>query len=100
MEESLVEVTDVFTSAPNSAGGVDLILYWKNNATTEIKYIYIYVTPYNRVGDIESSEIGGKTTAKCRMVGPYSCGDGGRAVFENVWYNNSITSAKIEKNRS
>ncbi len=74
-----------------------MILYWKNNATTKIKYIYIYVTPYNRVGDIESSEIGEKTTAKCRMVGPYSCGDGGRSVFENVWYNNAITSAKIEK---
>lgn len=81
----------------DSAGGVDLILYYENNATNEIKYVYLYVTPYNRVGDIEASEIGKKTTAKCRLIGPYNKGDCNNVTFENVWYNHSISTVKIEK---
>ncbi len=97
LKHSPVQVTEVFTTSPNSAGGVDLILYWKSTSTKTIKYIYIYVTPYNRVGDVESSNIGGKTTSKCKLIGPYNSGDGGRSTFENVWYNSSISSARIEK---
>ena len=93
------EVTETFVYT-DTAGGVDLILYYdvgSVNKTNEIKYVYLYATPYNRVGDIESSEIGGKTTAKCRLIGPYKQGDGGSLTFEDVWYNYAISKVKIDK---
>ena len=89
-------ITETYTDI-DSAGGVDLILYYENNATNEIKYVYLYATPYNRVGDIEASEIGGKTTATCRLIGPFKKGYRNDATFENVWYNYSISSVRIEK---
>ena len=92
-----VVLEEIYTITPNSAGGIDLVIYWKTYSQREIKYIYLYATPYNRVGDIEASEIGGKTTTCCRMVGPYDAGDGGRAEFENVWYNYSISETKINQ---
>ena len=97
LERCPVKVKEIYTIEPNSAGGIDLVVYWETISQREIKYIYLYATPYNRVGDIEASEIGGKTTVRCRMVGPYKNNDGGRAEFENVWYNNAISDTKIDK---
>lgn len=94
--ESPFKVTGIYTNT-DTAGGVDLIVSYNVGATSEIKYVYLYATPYNRVGDIESSQIGGKSTAVCRLIGPYNSNNSGSATFENVWYNYAISSARIDK---
>ena len=45
--KSSVKVTKVWTDTPNSAGGVDLYINWKNLSNKVIKYAYFTVVPYN-----------------------------------------------------
>lgn len=54
----------------DSAGGVYVETYWKNNSDTPIKYVYFDVLPYNAVGDVVASEIGYKTQATLKITGP------------------------------
>ena len=46
-----IKVTRVWTAKPNSAGGVDLYINWKNLSDKVIKYVYFTVEPYNSVND-------------------------------------------------
>lgn len=72
----------------------------------EIKYLYFEVVPYNAVGDIVRSDIGGKTTARLKITGPYAPGAGDAQIIGNkwygsfweaVWYNNTVTKLKFTK---
>ena len=54
----------------NTVGGVSFYIYWNNNGSKTIKYIHFFVTPYNRVGDVQESSIGRFSTADCWVAGP------------------------------
>jgi hypothetical protein len=55
------------------------------------------VDPYNAVGDIVKSEIGGTTTVRGQLTGPINKGEGskGESYWDNAWYNNTIKTVKL-----
>ncbi len=85
----------------NSAGGVEPYFVFANpNALSPIKYIDLSVVPYNAVGDLISSTIGGKTTAGLRFTGPLSHTDGDkRADWGPIWYNSTANCIKLQSVR-
>ena len=88
-------VTRVATSAPNSAGGVDVIFRAQNVGEREIKYVNFTVLPFNRVGDVVASRIGSRTHYTGRYTGPLRSGQVLGGVWRNAWYNFSITCAEL-----
>jgi hypothetical protein len=87
------------SGVPNSAGGVDVDIFFKNISDKRIKYIYFTVVPYNRVDDIVRSEIGEKSSAILEQVGYIEPNDFSEdnKVWGNVWYNSTIAYMKITK---
>jgi outer membrane murein-binding lipoprotein Lpp len=96
---SILRVSSVYPSKPNSAGGVDFYVIWKNNSDQVIKYIVFEVQPYNAVGDVVSSEIGNRSTYRGQSTGPFKKGQGndGNSYWENAWYNNTIKTVKLNR---
>ena len=54
----------------NSAAGAEPFIYWKNDSGKVIKYVTFTAVPYNAVGDIVSSTIGGGTYERLLVTGP------------------------------
>lgn len=94
---NIIEVTNVSTSNPNSAGGVDLRILWINKSDKAIKYVVFHTQPYNAVGDIVNSDITNDSAFNGKVTGPIAPGTfyGGNTVWECAWYNNSIVKAEI-----
>lgn len=94
---SILRISKLFASKPNSANGVDLNIYWKNNSDKVIKYIVFQVEAYNAVNDIVFSEIGSHSKYNAQDTGPYKKGEGesGDSYWENAWYNSTIKSVKL-----
>ena len=95
---SSIKVTKIWTASPNSAGGVDLYINWKNVSNKVIKYAYFTVVPYNSVNDIVNCTIRHYSSFTAQDEGPYSKGQGTSGTgyyWENAWYNYSIRSAKL-----
>ena len=84
-------------SNPDSAGGVDIKIGFQNLSKQNIKYVKFGVLPYNAVGDVVASEIGGKTLAILNFTGPLPYDEYKYSRWENVWYNNSIRCIEIVK---
>ena len=59
------EITDI-----NSADGVSVAVYWRNNSDKEIKYITFNLEIINAVGDVVANQIGKTTLFPCRLTGP------------------------------
>lgn len=83
-------------TSPNSAGGVSIRYAIKNIGPKEIKYFTFTFVPYNAVGDIVKCTIKNVDEKSVRGIGPIAqnCIEN-NYFFENVWYNNSITSVKL-----
>ena len=100
--DSLSEFNSTFTDfqvvsqTPNSAGGVDVEAAVVNATDKTFKYVILIVAPYNRVGDEVESDIGSKSDARLKLTGPVEPGSGDVYTWENVWYNYSISTVKIE----
>lgn len=96
---SIMRISDIYPSEPNSAGGVDLTIVWKNNSDKVIKYVVFSVEPYNAVNDVVSSEIGSGSTFNGKETGPFKKGKGssGNTYWENAWYNSTIKTVKLIK---
>jgi hypothetical protein len=84
-----------YTSNPNTAGGVDLHIIWKNKTRRTIKYANFRVTAINAVGDEVRSEIGHYGTAVA--TGPIRPGvvNGYGTYWDCMWYNSSIRKCKV-----
>ncbi|MEG1567078.1 MAG: hypothetical protein RR347_05295 [Anaerovoracaceae bacterium] len=97
----IIRVTKISKSSPNSAGGVDLFIGYKNMSDKVIKYATFSVVPYNKVGDKVYSEIGGESTINAEDVGPHKKGEGLAGNYnwywENAWYSWSIATLKLER---
>ena len=85
------------SSRPNSAGGVSVKVSYRNlDPTRTIKYTRIQITPLNRVGDVVESQYSHQN-GLIQDVGPVKPRQvGGNLVWENVWYNHSITRARVD----
>jgi hypothetical protein len=63
-----IEIIKYYTSSPNSAGGVDCNIIWKNLSEKTVKYARFTVVPYNKVND--------------RVKGKYDYNDNGEKIVE------------------
>lgn len=92
-----IAIQNFYTSKPNSAGGVDCNIIWKNKSDKIVKYAKFTVTPYNAVDDMVESSIGGDTYKKLKATGPVKTGevDGYGTTWECIWYNSTISYMKI-----
>lgn len=92
---SIIRITKLSCSTPNSAGGVGINLHFKNmDPEKTIKYLYVSVYPYNAVGDLMDCEIRGYSRYTCGATGPFAPGKGIDAGsgwwWPNAWYNSTI----------
>ena len=85
-----------FFNGPNSAGGVSIKWSYKNNTDKTIKYATFWFTPYNNVNDAVRCSIKGSSLDGVRDTGPVAPG-GMKTdlLWENAWYNYSITRATL-----
>lgn len=86
----------VMVPGPDSAGGVSVELEVKNLMGKTAKYINIYMTALNAVGDPVVCSIRNESTRCVTFTGPLPAGESQTGTFEQAWYNHSITNAKIE----
>ena len=97
-----IKVTRVWTAKPNSAGGVDLYINWKNLSDKVIKYVYFTVEPYNSVNDTVTCTIRHYSEFTAQDDGPFKKGQGTSGTgyyWENAWYNHSIRGARLKSVR-
>ena len=86
-----VKIIKAYLSSPNSAGGVDAHLVWKNVSKKTIKYLTWSGYPINAVGDAVECEIRGVSESGGRITGPIKPGTtyGYGKYWECLWYNYS-----------
>ena len=86
-----IKIIKAYLSAPNSAGGVDAHLVWKNVSKKTIKYLTWSGYPINAVGDPVSCEIRRISESGGKVTGPIKPGatDGYDGCWECLWYNYS-----------
>lgn len=96
-----VRITTARLSSPNSAGGVDAIVYYKNVSDKTIKYFFWEGYAKNAVGDIVESEIGGRDFFRGKDTGPIKPRKIGGGCWDCIIYNSTakklvITEVAIE----
>lgn len=107
-----IRIENLRSVEPNSAGGVEVRLAWRNLSLTKtVKYAIFEVVPFNAVDDSVASEIGNKIFARLRDVGPVLPGqwsalrakDGSDkfdiSSWDNVWYNSTIVRVELRRVR-
>ncbi len=88
--------TQGFWNGPNSAGGVSVVWSFKNNTDKTIKYASFWFTPYNAVGDPVSCSIRRVSLDGVKFTGPLAPGGiHNGALWENAWYDYSITRVEL-----
>jgi len=93
----LISITGFSTSRPNSAGGVNMTIKWKNESENEIKYITFDVQPFNAVDDSVSCEIRRNSSIDLEFTGPFKAGSRNTSTERNAWYNSDIRSARLNE---
>lgn len=96
-----VRITTAHLSSPNSAGGVDAIVFYKNLSDKTIKYFYWEGCAKNAVGDIVENEIGGRVLFRGKDTGPIKPRKTGGGCWDCIIYNSTarkliITEVAIE----
>lgn len=95
--KNYIQLYSIKTSKPNSAGGIDLFIKWKNTSQKIVKYANFKCELYNAVDDIVSDDITGNYTFKGKVTGPIQPGEiyGTDYYWQNAWWNHSGKYAKI-----
>lgn len=88
-------VSNVWQSGPNSAGGVGVRGVFSFDGTKQIRYITLYFTPYNRVGDAVECRFHNQSERGLNCTGPYYAYTRCTFYGENMWYNREITLVKV-----
>ena len=101
--KNTIKIKKVYLSSPNSAGGVDAHLVWKNVSNKTIKYLNWSGYPINAVGDPVSCEVRGTIEGGGNVTGPIKPGTtyGYGTYWDCLWYNYSakklvLTEINIE----
>ena len=90
-----IELKHYSTSIPNSAGGVDCNIKFKNNSNKIIKYITFTVSGVNSVNDLVIGKFNDSKMVKVRGVGPLNPNKNSRFNWGCLWYNPTIDHLKI-----
>ena len=80
----------------SSIGGVSYEMSYYNLSGKTIKYLHVSVTPFDLLGDDVSSVINGKKQAVLMLTGPLETDDNTSFVWENVWFNRTITCTELD----
>ncbi len=86
----------VFANGPDEVGHIGTQFRLKNIAGQTLKYVTVYLTPYNSVGDPVNCTVKGHSTYGINITGPISVGQKWEGYASDMWYNNTIVSAKID----
>jgi hypothetical protein len=90
-----IEFVKYYTSKPNTAGGVDCNIIWKNLSEKTVKYAKFTVVPYNEVNDRVKSEhdYSGNGEKVVKVTGPVKSKqvNGNGTYWDCLWYNWSIS---------
>ncbi len=94
---SLIRVTGIWVSKPDSAGGVELYFNFVNKSDKVIKYVNFGATFYNSVGDVVKCEYENARINRCYSTGPFAKGEGlsGSGWYWGDYYNWDISSVKL-----
>lgn len=90
-----IKITSAYLDRPNSAGGCDAYLYYKNISDKTIKYLVWEGSFYNAVGDPVSCEIRDEYSYRGRDTGPVKPGRTGGGYWDCVIYNNSARKLNL-----
>jgi hypothetical protein len=93
-----IQIIKKYTSEPNSAGGVDLNIIWKNKSKRTVKYARFEVSAINAVNDEVYSEISVyDSPIYVKVTGPIKPNqtEGYDTYWDCVWYNSTIQKCKI-----
>lgn len=91
------EPSPVFVNGPDQVGHIGTQISVQNIAGKTIKYITVYLTPYNSVGDQVGCTVQGHSTFGIEITGPMTVGQKWEGYSDGMWYNNSIVTAKIDR---
>ena len=84
-----------FVEGPDEVGHIGAAITVHNLAGKTIKYITVYLTPYNAVGDAVSCTVLEHSTFGIEVTGPLCVGEHWQGYSDGMWYNHSIVAAKI-----
>lgn len=87
--------TTFFAPGPDANGAVSANISIKNLRGKTLKTINVFVTPLNANGSAEICKRTGESTRCVVFSGPVQAGSTISGSFDNAWYNESITAAKI-----
>lgn len=95
--KSYIQLIKAWVSEPNSAGGIDLYIKWKNVSDKTIKYITFTADLYNAVDDVVSCTIRNRCSFRGQVTGPIEPGTvyGDNEYWDCAWYNNTGKYTKI-----
>jgi hypothetical protein len=89
-----IEIIKYYTSSPNSVGGVDCNIIWKNLSEKTVKYARFTVVPYNAVNDRVKCkyDYNGNGEKVVKVTGPVKSKqiDGYGTYWDCLWYNWTI----------
>lgn len=91
-----VGLTEVFKQGPDEYGNIGTEIKIKNIAGRTIKYITVYLTPFNSVGDAVSCSVYGYSTYGIEITGPILVGNQWAGYCDDMWDNNTIVSAEVD----
>jgi len=89
------EPQPVFVEGPDQVGHIGAQISVKNLAGKTIKYVTVYLTPFNAVGDPVSCTVQNHSEYGIEITGPIEVGKKWEGHLDGMWYNNSIVHAKI-----
>lgn len=95
-----IAIYEYYSATPNSVGGVNVIIFWKNISPKDFKYVIFTVKPYNAVDDVVYCTISHEADSRLKVTGPVKAknmDEPSSSVWENVWYNNTIKRIEIEQ---
>ena len=77
-------------------GAVSVDLKIKNLKGKSIKYITVYLTPINAVGDPVECSVRSLSTRGVIFTGPLDSGAFTEGIFRDAWFNTSIVDAMLD----
>lgn len=90
-----LKIKSAYLSAPNSASGVDAIVYYVNKSKKTIKYLTWEGNAINAVGDMVPCDIRNYYSYRGKDTGPIKPGKTGGGTWSCAWYNWTAKKLKL-----
>lgn len=93
-----VLIQSINVTGPNTVGGVGFEISGFLANERPVKYLRATVRPFNRVGDVQSSEVGGQSDFRIEVPGPFEEVYGSFKIGPEIaWYNETIVCAEVKR---